>query len=117
MTTGARTRARAVATCATLGGCSAPWPPCRASGTFPSAASFALLELDRPASELSTRLLARHGVYVRDCADKRGLHGDRCLRVAARTRAENRRILAALADVLAAPAAAEEMRDGRPVAV
>jgi histidinol-phosphate/aromatic aminotransferase/cobyric acid decarboxylase-like protein len=45
--------------------------------------------------------LARHRVYLRDCADMRGLFGDRYLRVAARTESENRRVLAAPADVLA----------------
>jgi histidinol-phosphate/aromatic aminotransferase/cobyric acid decarboxylase-like protein len=68
---------------------------------FPTAANFALVELDRPASVVASSLLARHGVYVRDCADKRGLEGDRYLRIAARSRPENDRILAALADVLA----------------
>jgi histidinol-phosphate/aromatic aminotransferase/cobyric acid decarboxylase-like protein len=71
---------------------------------FPSAANFALLELDRPAREVATSLLARHGVYVRDCGDKWGLDGDRFLRVAARSASENRRILTALAEVMAAPA-------------
>jgi histidinol-phosphate/aromatic aminotransferase/cobyric acid decarboxylase-like protein len=71
---------------------------------FPSAANFALLELDRPASEVATSLLTRHGVYVRDCSDKWGLDGDRFLRVAARSASENRRIVAALSDVMAAPA-------------
>jgi histidinol-phosphate/aromatic aminotransferase/cobyric acid decarboxylase-like protein len=68
--------------------------------SFPSAANFALLELDRPAAHVATELLARHGVYVRDCADKRGLDGGRYLRVASRTRAENDRIVLALANVL-----------------
>jgi histidinol-phosphate/aromatic aminotransferase/cobyric acid decarboxylase-like protein len=68
---------------------------------FPSAANFALLELNRPAHDVAAALLARQGVYVRDCADKWGLDGDRYLRVAARSESENRRILAALTDVLA----------------
>jgi histidinol-phosphate/aromatic aminotransferase/cobyric acid decarboxylase-like protein len=71
---------------------------------FPSAANFALLELDRPAGEVAATLLARHGVYVRDCADKWGLHGDRYLRVAARRESENRRILDAFAEALPEPA-------------
>jgi len=41
---------------------------------------------------------------VRDCGDKLGLDGDRFLRVAARSASENRRIVAALSEVLAAPA-------------
>jgi len=67
---------------------------------YPSAANYALLELDRSASEVAGALLARHGVYVRDCADKWGLEGDRYLRVAARRGSENQRILAALHEVL-----------------
>jgi histidinol-phosphate/aromatic aminotransferase/cobyric acid decarboxylase-like protein len=72
---------------------------------FPSAANFALLELDRTAAEVTTALLTRHGVYVRDCADKRGLDaGHRFIRVAARSRHENHRIINALQDVLRQPA-------------
>jgi histidinol-phosphate/aromatic aminotransferase/cobyric acid decarboxylase-like protein len=67
---------------------------------YPSAANFALLELERPAREVAGALLAHHGVYVRDCADKRGLDGERFIRVAARSEPENRRILGALHDVL-----------------
>ena len=52
---------------------------------LPSAANFALVELDRPAAAVASTLLARHGVYVRDCADKWGLEGGRHLRVAARS--------------------------------
>jgi histidinol-phosphate/aromatic aminotransferase/cobyric acid decarboxylase-like protein len=70
---------------------------------YPTAANFALLELDRPAHHVAAALLVRHGIYVRDCADKLGLPGDRYLRVAARREAENRRILAAFADVLSEP--------------
>jgi histidinol-phosphate/aromatic aminotransferase/cobyric acid decarboxylase-like protein len=70
---------------------------------YPTAANFALLRLDRPAHEVAAALLARHGIYVRDCADKLGLEGDRYLRVAARRDAENQRILAAFADVLSEP--------------
>jgi histidinol-phosphate/aromatic aminotransferase/cobyric acid decarboxylase-like protein len=67
---------------------------------YPSAANFALLELDRSASDVATELLVRHGVYVRDCADKRGLDGNHFLRVAARSEPDNARILTALTDVL-----------------
>jgi histidinol-phosphate/aromatic aminotransferase/cobyric acid decarboxylase-like protein len=67
---------------------------------YPSAANFALLELDCPAADVATALLVRHGVYVRDCADKRGLDGDRYLRVAARSEPDNDRVLDALTDVL-----------------
>ena len=71
--------------------------------SFPSSANFALLELDRPAVHVAAELLARHGVYVRDCADKRGLDGHGYLRVASRTGAENDRIVLALANVLGEP--------------
>jgi histidinol-phosphate/aromatic aminotransferase/cobyric acid decarboxylase-like protein len=74
---------------------------------FPSAANFALLALDRPADEVATALLARHGVYVRDCGDKWGLEGGHYLRIAARSAEENRVTLAALGDVLATPARSE----------
>jgi histidinol-phosphate/aromatic aminotransferase/cobyric acid decarboxylase-like protein len=68
---------------------------------FPSAANFALLRLDRPAAEVAGALLARHGIYVRDCADKRGLdHGERFIRIAARTATENLRIVDGLRAVL-----------------
>ncbi len=72
--------------------------------TYSSAANFALLELDRPAQQVVGALLARHGIYVRDCDDKRGLYGGRFIRVASRTGDENRRILAGLHDVLSRPA-------------
>jgi histidinol-phosphate/aromatic aminotransferase/cobyric acid decarboxylase-like protein len=75
-----------------------------AARTYPSAANFALLELDRPAAPVATELVVRHGVYVRDCADKWGLESGRFLRVAARSESENRRIRSALAEVLAVPA-------------
>jgi histidinol-phosphate/aromatic aminotransferase/cobyric acid decarboxylase-like protein len=67
---------------------------------YPSAANFALLELDCPAGDVATSLLVRHGVYVRDCANKSGLDGDRYLRVAARSERDNDRVLDALTNVL-----------------
>jgi histidinol-phosphate/aromatic aminotransferase/cobyric acid decarboxylase-like protein len=68
---------------------------------YPSAANFALVELDRPAADVAAALLARHGIYVRDCADKRGLeNGERFIRVAARSHQENRRIIDGLRAVL-----------------
>jgi histidinol-phosphate/aromatic aminotransferase/cobyric acid decarboxylase-like protein len=72
--------------------------------TFPSAANFALLQLDRPAPQITGALLAQHGVYVRDCGDKRGLDSQRFIRVAARSRPENRRIVDGLRAVLSRPA-------------
>ncbi len=70
---------------------------------YPSAANFALIELDRSAAEVVGALLARHGIYVRDCADKRGLDGRRFIRVSARTREENRSVLDGLRAVLDRP--------------
>lgn len=71
---------------------------------FPSAANYALLELDQPAAAVTGALLAQHGIYVRDCADKRGLEGgERFIRVAARSDAENRRIVEGLRSVLSRP--------------
>ena len=71
---------------------------------YPSAANFALIELDRSAAEVVGALLTRHGIYVRDCGDKRGLDGHRFIRVAARTREENRSVLRGLRAVLERPA-------------
>ena len=68
------------------------------------APAFAVLELDRPATPVVAAALARHGVYLRDCAGTWGLDGDRFLGVAAGDEAANHRILAALRDVLATPA-------------
>jgi histidinol-phosphate/aromatic aminotransferase/cobyric acid decarboxylase-like protein len=70
---------------------------------YPSAANFALIELDRSAAEVVGALLTQHGIYVRDCADKRGLDGRRFIRVAARTREENRSVLHGLRSVLERP--------------
>lgn len=70
---------------------------------IPSAANFTLLELDRPAHEVTGALLADHGVYVRDCADKRGLPDDRFIRVAARSQDDNDRIVEGLRSVLSRP--------------
>jgi histidinol-phosphate/aromatic aminotransferase/cobyric acid decarboxylase-like protein len=72
---------------------------------YPSAANFRLIELDRSAEEVVGALLARHGIYVRDCANKRGLDGHRFIRVAARTREENRKVLHGLRSVLDRPSA------------
>jgi histidinol-phosphate/aromatic aminotransferase/cobyric acid decarboxylase-like protein len=85
--------------------------------TYPSAANFALLELDRPAPDVATALLARHGVYVRDCGDKWGLDGDRFLRVAGRRQAENRTVLSALADVLASAPGANGAAPADPLQI
>jgi histidinol-phosphate/aromatic aminotransferase/cobyric acid decarboxylase-like protein len=72
---------------------------------YPSAANFSLLSMYRPASHIAAELLAIHGVYTRDCADKWGLRNTRFLRVCARTYHENGEILQALRAVLETPLA------------
>jgi histidinol-phosphate/aromatic aminotransferase/cobyric acid decarboxylase-like protein len=72
--------------------------------SYPSRANFALIELDRSAAEVVGALLVHHGIYVRDCADKQGLDGNRFIRVAARTQEENRTVLHGLRSVLERPA-------------
>lgn len=67
---------------------------------FPSAANFLLVEMriDLTAAELRSRLLEKR-ILIRDCANFQGLDG-RFFRIAVRTTEENRRLLAALAEVL-----------------
>jgi threonine-phosphate decarboxylase len=59
----------------------------------PSSANYLLLHLPLPAPELAARLLT-HGILVRDCTSF-GL--PRSIRVAVRTREENRKLAEALA--------------------
>jgi histidinol-phosphate/aromatic aminotransferase/cobyric acid decarboxylase-like protein len=82
----------------------------------PSAANFALLAVERFASEVATELLVHHGVYVRDCVDKWGLDGGRYVRVAARTEDENRQVVAALTDVLKRPVIHPSATPAQPLA-
>jgi threonine-phosphate decarboxylase len=73
---------------------------------FPSAANFLLLELrtDMPASaELRARLISRHRILIRNCDSYEGLVQGRYLRVAVRARAENCRLIQALAEELELP--------------
>ena len=69
----------------------------------PSMANFALIEiLDGPtADEFAFHMLVRHGVYTRTCSDKVGLEGE-YIRVASRSRDENRAIVAAMEATLQA---------------
>ena len=69
--------------------------------TYPTSANFQLMQMPRcvSADVAATLMLIRHGVYVRSCSDKVGLEGE-FLRVAIRTEPENRRVFAALQDVL-----------------
>ena len=70
--------------------------------SYPTGANFQLMRITNGmTSELvTTLLLLRHGVYVRNCADKIGLDGE-FIRVAIRTEPENALIFQALEDVLA----------------
>jgi len=69
--------------------------------SYPTSANFQLMQMpDGMTSELATALLLlKHGVYVRNGADKIGLNGE-YIRVAIRTHEENTRVFKALEDVL-----------------
>jgi histidinol-phosphate/aromatic aminotransferase/cobyric acid decarboxylase-like protein len=68
---------------------------------YPSTANFALIELPNglSAEDVTVALLTRYGIYSRNCADKKGLPGE-FIRLAARTKAENKQILTALKAIL-----------------
>ncbi|NQW16131.1 MAG: histidinol-phosphate aminotransferase family protein [Chloroflexi bacterium] len=68
---------------------------------YPTSANFQLMELPPglPADLITTLMLVRHGVYVRNCDDKIGLDGE-FIRVAIRTEKENHQIISALEDVI-----------------
>ncbi len=68
---------------------------------FESSANFQLMQMPEgvSAEQITTLLLLRHGVYVRNCGDKIGLDGE-FIRVAIRTEDENIKILSALTDVI-----------------
>lgn len=67
---------------------------------FPSSANFVLVELPSGvSSELVTSiLLIRHGIYVRNCDDKIGLEGS-YLRIASRGKKDNQLIIDSLIDL------------------
>jgi threonine-phosphate decarboxylase len=70
---------------------------------FPSAANYLLLELRAgmpAASELRARLASQHRILIRNCDSYEGLAPGRYVRVAVRSRAENGRLIQALADEL-----------------
>ncbi|MFP4076443.1 MAG: threonine-phosphate decarboxylase CobD [Halochromatium sp.] len=72
---------------------------------FDSAANYLLLclpEAGPRAADLAARLLRSEGIAVRVCANYAGLDA-RYLRIAVRTEAENRRLLAAMTRLLRAP--------------
>lgn len=68
---------------------------------YPSKANFVLAEITNGMSafEFMSRMLIKHGVYVRDCNDKVGLDGE-FVRIASRTDDENKAILQAAQEVL-----------------
>ncbi|WP_206107802.1 pyridoxal phosphate-dependent aminotransferase [Paludisphaera rhizosphaerae] len=70
---------------------------------YPTHANFALVELrrdDMTAEDLVCRLLVRRGIYARACDDKKGLEPGRFIRIASRTRSENRYVLRGLKEAL-----------------
>ncbi len=67
---------------------------------YPSMGNFVLVELPSGynAGDITIALLARFGVYLRDCSDKKGLEGQ-FIRIASRTQAENEHILQAFSSI------------------
>ena len=67
---------------------------------YPSRANFVLIELLKgvTADDVTAKLIAQYGVYVRNCNDKIGLNGE-FIRVAARTQEENKIIIEAIKNV------------------
>ena len=71
--------------------------------TFTSKANFSLIQLpdDIPVDEFVLLMLLRHGVYIRNCSDKKGLESGKFVRIASRKESENTVLLKALKDVIA----------------
>ena len=68
---------------------------------LPGVANYLLVQTHHlPGADLQCRLLREHRILIRDCLSFPEL-GDRYIRVAVRTEADNQRLLSALADVLA----------------
>ena len=69
---------------------------------FPTRSNFILFKLLGPQDSTTVRdeLLQRHGFYVRDCKNKRGL-GSKFIRVGAHIEENNARLVAALREILA----------------
>ena len=67
---------------------------------YPTKANFVLVEIldGRTADEISTELLLRHGIYVRNCSDKIGLKGQ-FIRIASRHKMENEYIVDSLRSI------------------
>jgi threonine-phosphate decarboxylase len=73
---------------------------------FPSAANYLFLELhaDMPAaSDLRSRLIAKHRILIRNCDSYEGLAPGHYVRVAVRSGDENCRLIQALAEELRVP--------------
>lgn len=68
---------------------------------YPSKANMFLVELQNGsrAEDLMVHLLVKHGIYIRSCGDKVGLHGE-FVRLASRRGAENTKLINALNDAL-----------------
>jgi L-threonine-O-3-phosphate decarboxylase len=66
---------------------------------FPGAANFLLVESSVSVSLIQRSLLERHRILIRDCLSFPEL-GDRFFRVAVRSKADNLRLIAGLADVI-----------------
>lgn len=66
---------------------------------FAGAANFLLVESSMSVSSIQKSLLERHRILIRDCLSFPEL-GDRFFRVAVRSRADNLRLIAGLADVI-----------------
>ena len=60
----------------------------------------ALAADDLTAEDLVCRLLVRRGIYARACDDKKGLEPGKFIRVASRTRSENRYVLRGFKEAL-----------------
>jgi histidinol-phosphate/aromatic aminotransferase/cobyric acid decarboxylase-like protein len=69
---------------------------------YSTKANFCLIQLDASLSVgmFAPLLLIRHGVYIRDCADKIGLEDGQYVRIASRKSFENDIMLAALNDLI-----------------
>ncbi|NES20948.1 MAG: histidinol-phosphate aminotransferase family protein [Symploca sp. SIO3E6] len=70
---------------------------------YPSQGNFVLVELTEgsTAFDCFNKLLLKHGIYTRNCSDKIGLEGE-FLRIASRTKKENKKIIKSVKDLLSA---------------
>ncbi len=69
---------------------------------YPSMANFALIELldGSTSANFVSKMLIKYGVYTRTCSDKIGLNGE-FIRIASRTKKENKIILKAIKEIFA----------------